>query len=83
MEAISRSSLGFACNPILTTLGFLDHLLREQPSKRMIAIKRSLFAENTKEKVSVGNGIQAWKGIYQSIRAAQVIKLAFSIMNRC
>ena len=46
----------------------------------MIAIKRSLFPPmaNTENAISVGNGVEAVKGIYQSIRAAQVRKLAHS-----
>ena len=61
---------------MLMALGFLDHLLREMPAKRMISIKRSLFPLNlpASEKMPVGNAVEAWKGIYQSIRAAQVIE---------
>lgn len=50
---------------------FLDHVLRETPSKTLIAIKRSFFAR-TEERVRLGGGVEAMKGVYQSIRLAQV-----------
>lgn len=53
-------------------LGFLDHLLRETPSHRHIAVKRSYFGRTTEERMILGSGIEAMKGVYQSIRAAQV-----------
>lgn len=51
---------------------FLDHLLRETPSKKHIAIKRSYFGRETAERTLLGRGVEAMKGVYQSIRAAQV-----------
>lgn len=57
---------------VLMDLGFLDHLLREDPSKRMIAIKRSFFHPKITARASIGGGVEAMKGVYQSIRAAQV-----------
>jgi len=50
---------------------FLDHVLRETPSKTLIAIKRSFFAR-TEERVRLGSGVEAMKGVYQSIRLAHV-----------
>lgn len=52
-------------------LDFLDHVLRETPSKTLIAIKRSFFAR-TEERVRLGSGVEAMKGVYQSIRLAHV-----------
>ena len=54
-------------------LDFLDHLMRETPSKHMIAIKRSFFHRKMVERLSIGGGVEAMKGVYQSIRAAQVV----------
>ena len=53
---------------------FLDHLLRETPSKNpnMIAVKRSFFGRQTEDRVLLTRGVEAMKGVYQSIRAAQV-----------
>ena len=53
------------------TPDFLDHVLRETPSKTLIAIKRSFFAR-TEERVRLGTGVEAMKGVYQSIRLAHV-----------
>lgn len=63
---------------------FLDHLLRETPSKKHIAIKRSYFGRETAERTLLGRGVEAMKGVYQSIRAAQVWiyrLLAFMILT--
>lgn len=56
------------CNP---SKGFLDHVLRETPSRKFIAIKRSFFSEKN-PKASVGGGVFAYKGIYQAIRVVNV-----------
>lgn len=69
---------------ILEAINFLDHLLRETPSANLINIKRSYFARNTtKDRALLGGAVEAMKGVYQSIRAAQVLqsllaKLVFS-----
>lgn len=64
---------------VLIDSGFLDHLLREDPSKRMIAIKRSFFHNKITARASIGGGVEAMKGVYQSIRAAQV----YLILESC
>ena len=48
--------------------------MRESPSKHpdMIAFRRSFFHKNITERMQIGNGVEALKGVYQSIRAAQV-----------
>lgn len=46
--------------------------MRETPSKIMIAIKRSFFHQKITARASIGGGVEAMKGIYQSIRVAQV-----------
>lgn len=56
----------------LTATDFLDHLLREVPSKRLIAVKRSFFARGNVRRVLLGGGVEAMKGVYQSIRATHV-----------
>ena len=45
--------------------------MREMPSSRLIAIKRSFFDPKVARE-SLGGGVEALKGVYQSIRAAQV-----------
>ena len=56
----------------LSLIGFIDHLMRETPSKTMIAIKRSYFHQQMVQRESIGGGVEAMKGVYQSIRAAEV-----------
>lgn len=54
---------------ILACVNFLDHLIRETPAKKYVAIKRSFFARTGNRELE--GGVEAWKGIFQSIRCAQ------------
>ena len=58
-------------------LDFIDHILREMPSRRLINLKRSYFSRvaNSTERTLIGGGIEAMKGVYQTIRAAEVLYL--------
>ena len=56
----------------LTALDFLDHLLRETPSKNLYNVRRSYFGRTTQEREMIGRAVEAMKGVYQSIRLAQV-----------
>ena len=51
---------------------FLDHLMRVTPSKSMIPVRRAFFHQRMVERASLGGGVEAMKGVYQSIRAGQV-----------
>ncbi|KAL4924314.1 putative eukaryotic translation initiation factor eIF-2C4 [Aspergillus undulatus] len=53
----------------LEALNFLEHVLREQPSRNFLAIRRSFFDENGDHK-NIGGGVLAFKGVYQAIRPA-------------
>ena len=67
-------SLSSACGceiSRLTAVDFLDHLLREYPSSNLLALRRSFFDEKGDFK-DLGNGVLAFKGVYQSIRPALV-----------
>ena len=64
---------------VLEAINFLDHLLRETPSKNLINIKRSYFARNPAGRKLLGGGVEAMKGVYQSIRAAQCKKLVLNV----
>ena len=59
----------------LTFTDFLDHLIREFPSKQLINVKRSYFHRDMGEHDVVGGGIEALRGVYQSIRMAEVWNL--------
>ncbi|QVM08605.1 hypothetical protein D8B26_003290 [Coccidioides posadasii str. Silveira] len=63
---------------------FLDHLLRETPSRTFIPIKRSFFSEDN-PKHDLGCGVFAYKGIYQAIRAVHPGRLAVNVdvSNSC
>ena len=50
---------------------FLDHLLRFTPSKNLVSIRQSFFSKGEK-KNDLGGGIEALKGVFQSIRTYQV-----------
>lgn len=50
---------------------FLDHVIREWPSSKFLAIKRSFFFEEG-DNMDLGNGVLAFKGVYQAIRPALV-----------
>ncbi len=54
-------------NKCLEALSFLDHLLRQTPSQRYVQIKRSFFAHGG-TRYLLGGGVEAWKGVYASIR---------------
>ncbi|KAF3179555.1 hypothetical protein TWF751_000385 [Orbilia oligospora] len=54
---------------VLVGFNFLDHLLRETPAKHFITIKRSFFKKAGAQRLD--GGVEAWKGIFQSIRPAE------------
>ncbi|KAI9654710.1 MAG: hypothetical protein M1831_005297 [Alyxoria varia] len=51
---------------------FLDHLLREKPGQSMTVIKRNFFARGQQNRMSIGQPVEAFKGVYQGIRQAHV-----------
>ncbi|KAL3475026.1 Piwi domain-containing protein [Aspergillus californicus] len=54
---------------VLEALNFLDHVIREFPSKNFLAIKRSFYDVNGEYK-DIGNSVLAFKGVYQAIKPA-------------
>lgn len=59
------------CISRLIIADFLDHVLREYPSTKFLALKRSFFDADGENK-DLGNGVLAFKGVYQAIRPAIV-----------
>lgn len=57
---------------VINAITFLHHLLRETPSKNkeIISLKSSFFDRRTNQRAGLGFGVEAMKGVYQSIRAA-------------
>ncbi|CAD6579499.1 MAG: hypothetical protein ASARMPRED_009159 [Alectoria sarmentosa] len=74
-------------NGVLEGINFLDHLLRESPSKSLINLRRSYFARHpvSEERTLLGGGIEAMKGVYQSIRLAEGKRLVVNVdvSNSC
>ncbi|MCJ1470295.1 hypothetical protein MMC07_008940 [Pseudocyphellaria aurata] len=73
-------------NTVLEAITFLDHLLRETPSNTHIAQKRSYFGrEPGGDRALLGGGIEAMKGVYQSIRPAEGKRLVVNVdvSNTC
>ena len=70
----SVRTLGRETYRVLTGTDFLDHLLRETPAHTHINLRRSYFHRHPKEDdvFAVGRGVEAIKGVYQSIRLAEV-----------
>ncbi|KAK5114285.1 hypothetical protein LTR62_002536 [Meristemomyces frigidus] len=56
-------------NTILEAINFFDHLLGEYPRMRYTQIKRNFFAKG-ETRFDLGNAVEAFKGVYQSLRIA-------------
>lgn len=54
-------------NTHLEAITFLAHVFRETPASKHTSIKQSIFAR-TQDRTSLGGGIEAIKGAYQSLR---------------
>ncbi|GAB7357459.1 hypothetical protein MBLNU459_g0002t1 [Dothideomycetes sp. NU459] len=65
-------------NKCLEAITFADHLMRESPSQRLTQIKRSFFARG-QSRHTLGGGIEAFKGVYQSIRVAHPSSLTVNV----
>ncbi|KAF2201527.1 Piwi-domain-containing protein [Delitschia confertaspora ATCC 74209] len=51
----------------IDTVNFLDHVLREGPSHEYTQIKKSFFAR-TAQRQDLGQGVEAFKGVFSSLR---------------
>ncbi|KAL9030315.1 MAG: hypothetical protein Q9196_001543 [Gyalolechia fulgens] len=65
--------------PIFDAINFLDHLIREYPSKTLVGVKRSYFHPKLGDLDNIGGGIDAMRGVYQSIRMAEGKRLVVNI----
>lgn len=54
-------------------------MIREWPSKQHTNIKRSYFSRESGEKFALGGGIEAMRGVYQSIRMAEGKRLVINV----
>ncbi|KAE8697655.1 Protein argonaute 1A [Hibiscus syriacus] len=53
-------------------LQVLDIVLRELPTSRYCPVGRSFYSPNLGRRQSLGEGIESWRGFYQSIRPTQM-----------
>ena len=51
----------------IDTINFLDHVLREQPSRNYTQIKKSFF-QRGERRFDLGGGVEAFKGVFSSLR---------------
>ncbi|KAF9873507.1 eukaryotic translation initiation factor 2c [Colletotrichum karsti] len=58
-------------NSVLEAMNFLDHLVRQGPSERLLSIKRNFYNERAKKSFDLGGCIELVKGVYASIRMNQ------------
>ncbi|KAL8776952.1 MAG: hypothetical protein Q9213_008068 [Squamulea squamosa] len=65
---------------VIDAINFLDHVIREWPSKQHINIKKSYFDRSAVgQKDTVGGGVEAMRGIYQSIRMAEGKRMVVNV----
>ncbi|KAI9830214.1 MAG: hypothetical protein M1826_005016 [Phylliscum demangeonii] len=77
IDAYLKGTITFD-NSVLEAINFLDHLLRHEPSMKHTAIRQSFFARG-KEKVGLGGGVEAFKGVFQSMRICQGGRLNLNV----
>ncbi|KAI3850498.1 hypothetical protein MKW98_000308 [Papaver atlanticum] len=53
-------------------LQVLDIVLRELPTSRYAPVGRSFYSPNLGRRQSLGEGLESWRGFYQSIRLTQM-----------
>jgi len=53
-------------------LQVLDIVLRELPTHRYVPVGRSFYSPNLGMRKSLGDGLESWRGFYQSIRPTQM-----------
>ncbi|KAL8716741.1 MAG: hypothetical protein Q9225_005958 [Loekoesia sp. 1 TL-2023] len=64
---------------VFDAINFLDHLIREFPSKNLVGIKRSYFHRHLGDRDAIGGGIDAMRGVYQSIRMAEGKRMVVNV----
>ncbi|KAK2034238.1 piwi domain-containing protein [Colletotrichum zoysiae] len=60
-------------NSVLECLNFLDHLVRQYPSERLLSIKRNFYNERNKKSYELGPCLEVVKGVYSSVRMNQSV----------
>ncbi|KAI5361410.1 Putative PAZ domain, Piwi domain, ribonuclease H-like superfamily, argonaute, linker 1 [Septoria linicola] len=65
-------------NTCLEVINFADHLLRMTPSRKYTSIKRAFFKRG-EDRFPLGGGVEAFKGVYQSLRLVHPGRLSINI----
>nr|ALJ83738.1 quelling-defective 2 [Colletotrichum lindemuthianum] len=60
-------------NSVLEAMNFLDHVVRQGPTERLLSIKRNFYNERAKKSFDLGGCIELVKGVYASIRMNQSV----------
>ena len=55
-------------NACFNAMSFLDHLIREEPSQRLVQLKKSFFKKSDKNYFDLGKCVIAGKGVFASLR---------------
>ena len=62
----------------LEAINFLDHVLREHPAQRLFNFRRAYFPRTGGQKAQLTGGVEAVRGVYQSIRTVEGAKLVIN-----
>ncbi|OLN96063.1 Protein argonaute [Colletotrichum chlorophyti] len=60
-------------NSVLESMNFMDHLVRQFPSERLLSIKRNFYNERNKKSMPLGDCVEVVKGVYSSVRMNQSV----------
>lgn len=74
LQGYIEQKIGFS-NKVIEALNFVDHLLRQGPSQRLLTIKRNLYDESQKGRPLMdGALVEVHKGLYASARLSHNFK---------
>ncbi|SMR63616.1 unnamed protein product [Zymoseptoria tritici ST99CH_3D1] len=65
-------------NGCLEAINFFDHLLRHYPRLKYTPVKRAFFAKG-ESRFDLGSGVEAFKGVYQSLRLVHPGRLSINL----
>jgi eukaryotic translation initiation factor 2C len=65
-------------NGCLEAINFFDHLLRNYPRLKYTPVKRAFFAKG-ESRFELGSGVEAFKGVYQSLRLVHPGRLSVNL----
>ncbi|XP_057506339.1 protein argonaute PNH1-like [Actinidia eriantha] len=72
MRHLCEFSSGKQVDTPLEALKVIDIVLRELAAQRYVSVGRFFYSPNIKRPQPIGNGLQSWRGFYQSIKPTQM-----------